>query len=118
MPLDKRPFSVVAVVDTGINPYHIDFRAPELTQHPSTYITGFPRLAKALNLSLDAATYEEAVARDKKKWDAVNTTKLYWVPGTNIVGAIGGSPASPKFLDQDGHGTSTASLAAGRVYGP
>ena len=24
--LDKRPFNVVAVVDTGINPYHIDFR--------------------------------------------------------------------------------------------
>ena len=123
VPLTKRPFTVVAVPDTGINPYHIDFRAPELTQHPSTYITGFPRSAKALNLSLDATTYYDAVTRDQKKWDAVDPTKLYWIPGTNIVGAIGSSDASPdNFLDQDdfngGHGTATASLAGGRVHGP
>jgi hypothetical protein len=121
--LKKRPFTVIAVVDTGINPYHVDFRAPELSRHPSTYISGFPRSARALNLSLSAATYEEAVARDKKKWDAVDPTKLYWVPGTNIVGAIGTSTESPEnFLDQDetgpGHGTAVASLAGGRVHGP
>ena len=125
VPLDKRPFTVVAVVDTGINPYHIDFRAPEFNRHPSTYITGFPRSAKALNLSLGASTYEEAVAWDTKKWDAVDPTKLYWVPGTNIVGAIGpfGKDAGgANFLDTDdaaaGHGTKVASLAGGRVHGP
>ena len=118
VPLSQRPFTVVAVVDTGINPYHMDFRAPELNQHPSSYITGFPRSAQALNLSLGAASYSEGVARDEKKWDAVNPTKLYWVPGTNIVGAFGNTAPSQNFLDQDGHGTATASLAGGRVYGP
>ncbi|HWL66550.1 MAG TPA: S8 family serine peptidase [Actinomycetota bacterium] len=116
--LEKRPFTVVAAVDTGINPYHVDFRTPELTQHPSTYITGFPRSAEALNLTLSAETYEEAIARDRAKWDSVDPNKLYWVPGTNIVGAFGRMAAAPNFLDQDGHGTAVASAAGGRVYGP
>lgn len=118
VPLDKRPFTVVAVVDTGINPYHVDFRAPELTTHPSSYITGFPRDAKALPLNLSAATYEEAVATDKGKWEAVEPDQLYWIPGTNIVGAIGPLVDDGNVLEGDFHGTLVSSLAGGRVHGP
>ena len=116
--LAKRPFTVVAVVDSGINPYHLDFRAPELNQHPSSYITGFPRSAKALNLSLDADTYEQAVSMDKRKWDAFEKDRLYWIPGTNIVGVIKTTGAVGELPDQTGHGTATASLAGGRLHGP
>lgn len=119
VPLERRPFTVVALVDSGINPYHVDFRAPELNRHPSTYISGFPRDAKALNLSLDAPDYNAAVARDEGKWGAVKRDDLYWVPGTNIIGAIGPfGGTEPNFLDQNAHGTITASLAGGRVHGP
>ena len=121
LPLDKRPFTVVAVVDTGINPYHVDFRAPELNRHPSSYINGFPRSAEALPLSLGAASYGDALIKDDSRWDAVKPDQLYWIPGTNIVGAIGpfgANDSGKNFLDTDSHGTAVASLAGGRVHGP
>ncbi|PSG96954.1 hypothetical protein BRD56_07690 [Thermoplasmatales archaeon SW_10_69_26] len=137
-----RPLAVAAHIDTGINPYHEVFREDsELAYtHPSEYIDGYPEDAQALNLTLDADSWEEAVEADSDVWENVTEDQLYWVPGTRIVGAIsagdGGTfcppvepaPASyvndpqggdgPRceetpILDDHGHGTMTASRLAG-----
>ncbi|MDQ3983302.1 MAG: S8/S53 family peptidase [Actinomycetota bacterium] len=117
--LQGRSFTVVAVADSGINPYHVDFRRPELTAHPSTYIEGFPAETPALNLSLGGGrSLETALSRDSEAWRRVETNDLVWIPGTNVIGAIDVTGDDSKFLDQWGHGTAVASVAGGRRYGP
>ena len=116
--LRDRPFTVIAVADSGINPYHVEFRRPDLTAHPSTYIEGFPRSTPALNLTLDARKYAEALTRDREQWGGVAMDELVWIPGTNIVGAIDTVGGDFKFMDESGHGTAVASIAGGRRYGP
>lgn len=114
--LARRPFTVIAVVDSGINPYHDDFQRPELTMHPSRYIEGFPSDVPALDLSLDATSYNEAVNKDRAKWNKLGSEELAWIPGTNIIGAM--SVTDDSILDEIGHGTPVASLAAGGIHGP
>ena len=116
--LGKKPFVVVAVVDSGINPYHSDFRRNDLTAHPSTYIEGFPNDTKALKLSFGERDYHSAILRDGERWKKVKTGKLVWIPGTNIIGAIDVGGSSSSFLDKVGHGTGVASVAAGKTHGP
>lgn len=122
--------AVVAVIDTGINPYHLEFRddSPLALQHPSTYIDGYPTDIPALELTLDAGSYEEALEADCALWASVERGKLYWVPGTKIVGAASFQNASAScdsgtltgevhILDNGGHGTMTASRATAESYG-
>lgn len=108
------PQAVVALVDTGINPYHVDFRddGPLGRVHPSAYLPGYPADAPALQLTLDAESLGEALEADAEVWDAVEPGTLYWIPGTKIVGAYttGGG------IFDTGHGTMTASRAAGNGY--
>lgn len=124
------PRVVVADIDTGINPYHVEFRdtSPEAYAHPSTYIPGFPADAPALALTFDAADYNASVLADCAVWQGVEPGKLYWIPGTRIIGAItfdeefakDCDPEGKKFpagiLDPQGHGTMTASRVAGKTY--
>ena len=125
---------VVALIDTGVNPYSPAFRDTShlANKHPSRYIPGYPKDAEALRLSLDLP-YEDALKADEDVWKSVKRGKLYWIPGTRISGAIsfggGGAncpvvPVPPAnsvqencpdhvILDDHGHGTMTASRAAG-----
>ena len=121
--------AVIGLLDTGINPYHQVFRdtSPEAQRHPSTRFAGFPRDAQALHLTLDAGSYEEALAADCRRiWSRLESGRLYWFPGTTVVGAISFretpevdcDPMGPVLLlDRDGHGTMVASRAAGRTSG-
>ncbi|HEY7873581.1 MAG TPA: S8 family serine peptidase [Actinomycetota bacterium] len=124
--------AVVAVVDTGINPYHETFRddSPQAKRPPWTYIEGYPKNATRLDLTLDAKDYWTAVKADcKRVWSKIKPGKLYWVPGTKIVGAITFAPqtaidckseepsAGGRILDNGGHGTMTASRATSSQYG-
>jgi hypothetical protein len=124
----KEPFVVIALVDSGVNPYHQDFRAPEFKHHPSKYIEGYPADAKAVDLSLDLADkkgYDAARKADDKKWSGLARSELYWFPGTRFIGGYstlpGGTtteqPVERVILDENGHGTGTASVAAGRFFG-
>jgi hypothetical protein len=149
-----RPTTVIAHLDTGINPYHEAFRDDSdlADVHPSEYIDGYPEDAEALELTLDADSYEEALEADEDVWANVTEGQLYWIPGTRIdgattmgnggaycpivglphdylagpladeatdeVGSAGGPnpvecPEERPILDDFGHGTMTASRAAG-----
>jgi hypothetical protein len=116
-----RPFVVIALTDTGINPYHQEFRAPEFTHHPSTFIEGYPAAPAALDVSLDVADssgYQAAVDADADLWGGVAGNRLYWIPGTRIIGAYSSIiDGDNRILDDNGHGTGTSSVSAGRWYG-
>ncbi len=131
---ERAATTVVALIDTGINPYSPAFRDRSRLgrTHPSKYISGFPKNAPALRLSL-GLPYKKAIKKDADIWSHVQRNKLYWIPGTRIAGAIslgsGGTscpvvdppPANAVgfgckehvILDDHGHGTMTASRAAG-----
>lgn len=123
---------VVAVVDTGINPYHEFFRAPALTAHPSGWLSGFPRTAKTVRLTLDAPDHAAATRADAAAFDGMRVSTysggsfdehLYTFPGTRVVAGISfGEYADAPILtpatarpvrDDHGHGTHSAGLAAG-----
>jgi hypothetical protein len=122
--------AVVALIDTGINPYHVTFRdsSPRALQHPSTYIPGYPEDAKALPITLDQPNWAAAVKKDCELWKTVEPRKLYWFPGTKIVGAYSVAPSvtpsctnintrGTEILDYGGHGTMTASRMGSVEYG-
>lgn len=122
-----KPFTVIALIDSGINPYHQDFRAPEFVHHPSAYVEGYPSGAAGVSLSLDLADeagYGAGRAADDAKLAGLKASTLYWFPGTRIIGgysvASGGTGTGypeRRVLDENGHGTGTASVAAGRWFG-
>lgn len=119
---------VVAVIDTGINPYHQAFRdrTPLAQRYPGDYLPAYPRGVPALRLTLDAPDLQSALAKDcARVWSRVRDGQLYWVPGTLIVGvmsfgtagqALCGADAPTPVLDT-GHGTMVASRAVAAGYG-
>lgn len=120
---------VIAVVDTGINPYNVVFRdrSPLAQRYPGTYLPGYPKHVPALRLTLDAPSYEAALRADcDRVWKHVQVGRLYWIPGTKIIGAISFNPsfeiacpgtAASTIIDAAGHGTMTASRAVATGYG-
>ena len=127
--------TVVAHIDTGVNPYNKNFRDRSALayKHPSTYIPGFPADADALRLHLDMP-YEKAFKADEDVWKLVRRGQLYWIPGTKIIGAISmgaggtscplvtfptvvatndGTCSEHVILDDAGHGSMTASRSTG-----
>jgi hypothetical protein len=139
---ETTPITVVAVNDTGINPYHFEFSVdtypdPDVLaltnsfqKHPSEYIPGYPKDAQAIRATLGKGYWP---AEDKELWDLRSATrpnglefgKLYWIPGTKIVGAIQPGPLSCSncaagthvILDDDGHGSGSTSVSVGNRYG-
>jgi hypothetical protein len=131
------PVTVIGIADTGINPYHEEFSAQtypdpavlaltdNFTRHPSEYIPGYPEDAAALPVTLGEGYLPAA---DKPLWagnETIDPATLYWIPGSKIVGAIdaGGSTGATSaddphpILDDNGHGSGSASVSAGNRYG-
>jgi hypothetical protein len=123
--LRERSFVVVAVVDSGINPYHLDFRlAPDDDMQgvpPWEYIEGYPEGTPALDLSLDAETYDEAWAEDQPVWSSAQWNTMYHIPGTKIIGGfgtgVGAYSDNPPIHGNHYHGTAAASVATGMIHG-
>lgn len=140
------PDAVIAFIDRGINPYHDAFQTddPRAQHHPSTYLPDYPDGAEALNLTFDHDSLEDAIAADCQMWAGIDPGKLYWVPGTRVVGmtvpyveegnTVPGEDFScdeesgdeegdedgdewPVFLAGGGHGTEVASRGAGGEHG-
>ena len=132
--LDTTALTVVGVADSGVNPYHLEFGAlaypdPDVlrltgnfTRHPSAYIAGYPTTAEALPITLGKGYFPAA---DAPVFESVEQGKLYWIPGTKIIGAVdadnnaasnAAADATP-ILDDDGHGTGSSSVSVGNRYG-
>lgn len=118
------PRVVVGVPDSGFNVYHEIYRRPEATEHPCTYVRGYPCDVPALRLTLDAKSWEEAYQADLALWQSIRPGDRYWIPGTNIIGAVCDTPyvgsnagstdplAPPDYCilgDSSSHGTGTSS---------
>jgi hypothetical protein len=113
---------VIAVIDSGISPYHWDFLAEHMPQAktptksddlplnkaPHTWLSGFPKPSsfasyKSLNITRDPknAKREHQALRDKDedRWADVEISKegepaYYWLPGTKVIGAMAfGAPS-------------------------
>jgi hypothetical protein len=112
-----KPHIVVAIIDTGINPYHEVFRRPDWTQHPSTYIPGFLSEIPALNLTF-GDDYAKNIEQDTQVWENTEVEHIYWVPETNIitisfgdfsaVNTVSSASGGKIILDDSGHGTYAA----------
>jgi hypothetical protein len=134
---DTTAVTVIGIADTGINPYHLEFSAatypdPDVlaltdnfTRHPSEYIPGYPADAEAIAITTGEGYFPE---QDKPLWsgnDTITAGEMYWIPGTKIVGAVdaGGSTGVTSssdphpVLDDNGHGSGSASVSAGNRYG-
>lgn len=117
------PRVVVAILDTGIMPYHDEFRQIRAGEdpwaHPSTYLNGFPSDAPALNLTLDMkddageriTDAEEYLTKDEDLWANTTQDTLYWLPGTKFAGVIGIGADLPG----GGHGSMTSTRAGGNT---
>lgn len=126
-------FVVIAVIDTGINPYNPDFNATKAqpaggTVNPSTYLPGYPTGVPALPLTCTATTsISTACISDFSgvPWagfgGATPASALRWIPGTKIIGAISFDNTEGPILDTNaatgGHGTLSASVAVGNIDG-
>ncbi|TFE38966.1 hypothetical protein E3E14_26545 [Streptomyces sp. ICN441] len=123
------PITVIGIADTGINPYHLEFSArtypdpdvlaltKDFTRHPSEYIPGYPASAPAIPVTLGKG---HLPGEDEDLWTAGNVPagKLHWIPGTKIVGAYASTvDGAHPVLDDNGHGTGSASVSAGNRYG-
>lgn len=138
---DAESIVVVGVSDSGLNVYHRDFNVStyrdekvlaltdNFTKHPSTYLPGYPEEAPAKNLTFGTpfAAGQLYPAADADEWTKAKmpNNTLVWFPGTKIIGAIDASDRGPvngnadttPLLDDDGHGTASASVAVGNLYG-
>jgi len=134
--------TVVAVNDTGVNAYHLEYSAatypdPDVLaltnnfqKHPSEYISGYPKDAPAIRATLGQGYWPAA---DAQLWDLKSDTrpnglefgKLYWIPGTKIIGAIqpgtfacsNCTAGAHVIIDDDGHGSGSTSVSVGNRYG-
>lgn len=137
---------VIAVIDSGFSPYHLDFRAsgmPQaktpsgkddlpLSKPPHTWLSGFPKPSAfdsydALRLTLPGDPKADMAAlqkRDAEQWlDVPRSTATRigyrWVPGTKVIGAMSFASATPRVYGTGGaeHGMGTTSASVGSTYG-
>jgi len=104
-----KPHVVVAVFDSGINPYAPVFRAVGFPE-PREIIPDLPPYETVV-LSFDLP-YAEALEADKIA--ALQRDRLYWFKDTRILGYAHDDLEDVRYpvIDESGHGTAVASLIA------
>ena len=120
-----KPHVVVAVIDTGVNPYHSEFIEGYDTSDPAEYIPEYPENVTTLTLSPwqeSARGMSNRNIVDQALWNETKPRTLYRVEGTKIVGLISFQTpgaasvyANSSMLPGSGHGTMTASRATGNT---
>ena len=99
-----RAYSVVAPIDTGINPYHNHFRSNETL--PQWLIEGLGTTI-ICNLTMEG-TYQERVDADQEScWTQITASDIVYFKGTRIFGTSPDMDSGVPILDdpEDGHGT-------------
>lgn len=134
---------VIAVVDSGFSPYHLDFDAELMPQHldadtandlpldspPDTWLPGFPADDSfgsyeeiALTRGDPDSRTAELQAADHEQWQAFARTTTddddvhyRWLSGSKIIGAV---DFSGRWLGtNNSHGAKVASVSAGNIHG-
>jgi len=111
--LGERP-TVVALIDTGINPYHRDFILPG--DEAAEALTRADVNATMVELS-SMGDWQERKSADDHFWQTARDGVLYRFAGTRIFAiSFGRDPGTLPILDQyasgQGHGTGTADMVA------
>ncbi|MDQ3991458.1 MAG: S8 family serine peptidase [Actinomycetota bacterium] len=137
--------TVIAVIDSGIAPYHWDFsasRMPQaqdedpdndlpLDQPPDAWLKGFPSSDafasyNRLDLTLDDANPRRSIASlsaaDNARWNTVRRSTpesihYYWMPHTKVIGGLTFSSSGRINAASNTHGQGTASVSVGNLYG-
>lgn len=135
--------TVVAILDSGFNPYHWDFSAEHMPQHmnedpsddlpldedPATWLPGHPgadafasyqRMELTLAPENPEAVPEQLYNTDADAWSAVqegspSNVHMNWIPGTKVVGFV-------DFTGNGGfatgsHGVGTTGVSVGNLHG-
>ena len=138
--------TVIAIIDSGISPYHWDFLASKMPQAtdkdasndlpldvaPDAWLPGFPDPSKAfasyrpLKLSLEeknaAATIDALDQKDEKVWESVKFSEgedpphYYWIPDTKVIGAMDFG-GNKIHGPSSTHGMGTTSVSVGNIHG-
>lgn len=134
---------VVAVVDSGFNPYHHDFLAALMPQHqdtdpsddlplgedPASWLPGHPgadafasygRLDLTLTPDDEEAVPDELYEKDAKVWETVEQSSgdevhVRWIPGTKVIGAV--TFGSGDGYASGSHGVGSSSVSVGNLHG-
>lgn len=133
---------VVAVIDSGFNPYHFDFRASMMPQarnadpsddlpldkDPATWITGHPGASafasyEAIQLTLSDDPEKlsadlhtaDADAWSSMKQSSASAAHVRYFPGTKIVGAL--TFGSGDGFSPGSHGVGSSSVSVGNFHG-
>lgn len=99
-----RAFTVIAPIDTGINPYHNHFQTDEIL--PDWFIEAMGTTI-ICNLTTEG-TYQERLDADRATcWDLLTTEDIAYFTGTRIFGQSPDGDSGTLILDDpnDGHGT-------------
>ncbi len=133
----SQPQVVIAMIDTGANPYHVEFRDPTRLADPAGYLTGFPSNATAAplcfiegsggNFSYNddcSSSWRSNLTADAAVVDAIGLEELVWYPGTRIMtkSFAHEDADAPVGFDQGGgsgtsHGSWVSSTAIGKTVG-
>lgn len=134
---------VVAVVDSGFDPYHWDMLAAKMPQHlnedasddlpltqdPATWVPGHPgadafasydRVDLTLTPDDAEAVPAELHTKDAQQWEKVEQSSLdavhmRWFPGTKVIGAI--TFGTGDGFSPNSHGVGTSSVSVGNIHG-
>jgi hypothetical protein len=116
---------VIAVLDSGMAPYHLDYRASQmpqartaskaddlpLTKAPHTWVKGFPSTRSfasyaptrlTLDDSDDSARMADLQKEDADAWKGIKQSSpdapfhYTWFPGTKVIGAVSFSATEPR----------------------
>jgi hypothetical protein len=101
---DFRAYSVVAPIDTGINPYHNHFRSNETL--PQWLIEGLGTTI-ICNLTMEGSYQERVDADQESCWSQITASDIVYFKGTRIFGTSPDMDSGVPILDDpnDGHGT-------------
>ncbi|MDQ3913864.1 MAG: S8 family serine peptidase [Actinomycetota bacterium] len=130
--------TVIAVIDSGITPYHWDYLASKMPKSPSLplerapheWLRGFPAPRSfagydSLDLTLEEKDpnrpYQALASEDAAEWQTVQSSSpeavnYYWIPGTKIVGAVDFGDDG-IYGPTNSHGTGASSVAVGNIHG-
>ena len=130
--------TVIAVIDSGITPYHWDFlaskmpRSPKLPleRPPHEWLRGFPNPSEfasyeQLDLTLEEknenADYLPLHSADQEEWAKVkqstpNGVNFYSIPGTKVIGLVDFG-TDGGYGETSSHGTGASSVAVGNLHG-